>query len=159
RHPISENDPLAVADLTAPFKADPRKEPLVRSGMRDEIVEAVNQAETITESNVTRRHPCKRVTSRNPICHRPGAEPNVHGLRNPRVHLVGHNVREKRQLKSPPLDVLVTSGGIVELVRQTQTCALPQRFKRDCYPRTPRGFCVVVEKAVAEDDSFRRLDL
>src|SRR5262245_21190839 len=56
RDPVGEDDTLTVADLAATLEADPWKKTLIGSRVGDEIVEAVDQAEAIAQTDVGGRH-------------------------------------------------------------------------------------------------------
>ena len=79
-HPIRQNDPLAMPDVTLSLETKPREEPLIGSGVGNQIIQAIDQAESIAKPDVVRRHAREGFPARKWIQHRPRIEPAVDGL-------------------------------------------------------------------------------
>ena len=119
-HPVGQHHSLAVAHCAISLQSDPGHEALRRIEVHDQIGNAIDQAEPVSEPHLWCRDTGQCRLANSPVGLRPRPEPGVHQIACPAVHFVGDHVGEQRQLISPALHVVVAHGRIGECMHQMQ---------------------------------------
>ncbi len=150
--PVGEHGSLAVPDLSVALQPDAGHEPLRRADVLRQLPGAFDATETIVQPHAAGGDGRERLRARAFVGLGPEAEPRVDALNGITIRLVGHDIREERQLIAPALHVFVTRRGVREFVDEMQACTARRRLEPNRDPRTAGGNRLAADVSVAEDD-------